>query len=88
MTHYCAARNQPRLKASRIDSAQGILNFSFVDATNLSSPDAPHVYGLEMRFLDADHIILTFLFKAVASRVRSALTWSGFPEGPLSNGKE
>ena len=64
MTHYCAARNQPRLKANKIDNAQGILDFSFVDATNLSSPDAPHVYGLEMRFLDADHIILTFLYEA------------------------
>ncbi len=64
MTHYCAARNQPRLKANKIDNAQGIVDFSFVDATNLSSPDAPHVYGLEMRFLDADHIILTFLYEA------------------------
>ena len=48
MTHYCAAQNQPRLRASQIDIAKGILDFEFVDATNLRSPDAPHVYGLEM----------------------------------------
>jgi hypothetical protein len=36
MTHYCAAGNQPRLKAERIDTAQGMVDFSFVDATNLS----------------------------------------------------
>jgi hypothetical protein len=68
MTHYCAAQNQPRLKASRIDNAQGILDFSFVDATNLSSPDAPHVYGLEMRRLDEDHVTLTFLFEGTGKR--------------------
>ena len=63
MTHYCAAQNQPRLKARQIDIAKGILDFEFLDATNLSSPDAPHVYGLEMRLLNADHITLAFLFE-------------------------
>jgi len=62
MTHYCAAQNQPRLKAKRIDIAKGIVDFAFVDVTNLSSPEAPHVHGLEMRFLDTDHMTLTFLF--------------------------
>ncbi len=37
MTHYCGARNQPRLKASKIDLASGAIDFAFVDATNLSS---------------------------------------------------
>jgi len=64
MTHYCGARNQPRLKARQIDVDKGILDFDFVDATNLRTPDAPHVYGLEMRLLNADHITLTFLFEA------------------------
>jgi hypothetical protein len=62
MTHFCAAQNQPRLKARQIDISKGILDFEFVDATNLRSPDAPHVYGLEMRLLDVDHVTLTFLF--------------------------
>jgi len=63
MTHYCAARNQPRLKASRIDLADGAIDFAFVDATNLASPDAPHVSGLEVRFGDADHLTITFRFE-------------------------
>jgi hypothetical protein len=62
MTHYCGAQNQPRLVASRIDLVHGTLGFDFVDITNLRSPDAPHVRGLEIRFLDADDIALTFLF--------------------------
>jgi hypothetical protein len=63
ITHYCAAQNQPRLKARQIDIAKGVLNFEFLDATNLRSPDAPHVYGVEMRLLNADHITLAFLFE-------------------------
>ena len=70
MTHYCGAQNQPRLKASRIDVAQGDLNFDFVDATNLRLPDAPHVYGLEMRLLSGDHITVTFLFEAGGKQSR------------------
>jgi hypothetical protein len=73
MTHYCGAKNQPRLKASRIDAARGILDFSFVDATNLTSPDAPHVYGLETRFLTTDHITLTFLFEAGGKRSKERI---------------
>ncbi len=68
MTHYCAAQNQPRLRASQIDIAKGILDFEFVDATNLRSRDAPHVYGLEMRLLSADHITLAFLFEGGGKR--------------------
>jgi hypothetical protein len=76
MTHYCAAQNQPRLKAQRIDMTQGAVDFAFVDATNLRSPDAPHVHGFEMRFLDSDHIVLTFLFQGgdQHSRERIKLT--------------
>lgn len=70
MTHFCGAQNQPRLKARQIDVAKGILDFDFVDATNLASPDAPHVYGLEMRLLSADHITLTFLFEGGGKRSR------------------
>jgi hypothetical protein len=64
MTHYCGARNQPRLKASRIDLAAGSIEFAFVDATNLSAPDAPHVTGLAVRFGDEDHLTLTFTFES------------------------
>jgi len=48
MTHYCGARNQPRLKATRIDMASGAIDFAFVDSTNLKTPDAPHVVGVEL----------------------------------------
>jgi hypothetical protein len=64
MTHFCGAQNQPRLKARRIDLDHGAIDFDFVDATNLRSPDAPHVHGLEMRLIDSNHLTLTFLFQS------------------------
>jgi hypothetical protein len=64
MTHFCGAQNQPRLKARRIDLDHGAIDFDFVDATNLRSSDAPHVHGLEIRLIDANHLTLTFLFQS------------------------
>jgi len=74
MTHYCGARNQPRLKASKIDLAGGSIDFAFVDATNLSTPDAPHVTGLEVRFGDDDHVTLTFLFEGGGKPARERIS--------------
>ena len=68
MTHLCAAQNQPRLKATRIDDEEGVMEFSFVDITNLPSPNAPHVEELEIRFLAEDRIRLTFTFISDAGR--------------------
>jgi hypothetical protein len=54
LTHYCEAGNQPRMKASA--SADGkTLTFDFVDATNLSSSDAPHMHRVVFSFLDGNH---------------------------------
>jgi hypothetical protein len=54
LTHYCEAGNQPRMKASA--SADGkTLTFDFLDATNLSSPDAPHMHRVVFSFIDGNH---------------------------------
>jgi hypothetical protein len=74
MTHYCGAGNQPRLKASRIDLAAGALDFVFLDVTNLSSPDAPRVTGLEVRFGDADHVTLTFTVEGGGQPARERIS--------------
>jgi hypothetical protein len=73
MTHYCAAQNQPRLKAERIDLAHVIIDFQFVDATNLRSADAAHVHGLEMRLTDSNHITMTFLFQSAGKESRERI---------------
>jgi len=55
LTHYCAAQNQPRMVAKRIDPAKGEVDFVFLDATNLSSPKAGHMHNAEIQLIDADH---------------------------------
>jgi hypothetical protein len=54
MTHYCMSQNQPRMKSNGMDGNS--LNFKFVDATNLATPDAGHMHGLVLTMQDADHI--------------------------------
>ena len=70
-THYCAAHNQPRFRL--VPSADPkVLTFEFKDATNLSRPTAPHMVGLKITFLDANHHYedWTFLAKGQRSTTR------------------
>lgn len=53
MTHYCSEGNQPRMRAEAKDPKR--IDFRFVDATNLSSPDASRMTGLVVTVKDADH---------------------------------
>jgi hypothetical protein len=54
MTHYCGAGNQPRMQASV--SADGkTITFTFVDATNLATPDAGHMQSMVLTMLDENH---------------------------------
>lgn len=56
LTHYCAAQNQPRMRATAFKAGDSALKFSFVDATSLSDPNAVHMHNLAFSFRDADHI--------------------------------
>lgn len=53
MTHYCSEGNQPRMRADAVNG--DAIAFSFVDATNLSSPQAEHMRRLVVKFAGADH---------------------------------
>lgn len=55
MTHYCAANNQPRMQAEPASGEIKQLAFSFLDATNLTSPGEGHMHKLLIRFEDGDH---------------------------------
>ena len=62
MTHYCAAGNQPRMRAqgSRGDS----IVFQFVDAANLKGSSDGHMQGLVIKFQDKDHVTEEWTWKA------------------------
>ena len=55
-THYCAAGNQPRMRAKPVAETGNRLVFRFQDITNLSSPEAEHIHDLAITFQDADHV--------------------------------
>ncbi len=54
VTHYCAMGNQPRMLA-RSMTKPNVIEFSFKDVTNLTSPAEGHMAGLILTFVDADH---------------------------------
>jgi len=62
MTHYCGARNQPRLKASRIDVEGGAADFAFVDVTNVGPKNPGYVRSFELRMPAPDELRLKFVF--------------------------
>ena len=56
MTHFCAAGNQPRMRAAGLSPDGKKISFSFLDVTNLSNSTAGHMHALEVTFVDAGHI--------------------------------
>jgi hypothetical protein len=54
LTHYCIANNQPTLKAARFDAASREIQFEFVRATNLASPNAGHMHRARYRLVGND----------------------------------
>ena len=56
LTHYCSAHNQPRMKAEPASGEIKALDFVFLDATNLPSPDSGHMHRLVVTFQDKDHM--------------------------------
>ena len=62
MTHYCGARNQPRLRANRLDEATGAIDFAFVDITNMGPDNEAHVAGMRLRLGNPSQLVLEFDF--------------------------
>ncbi len=55
LTHYCALKNQPRMKATPSSDTSNIV-FTYLDGTNMVSDDAPHMHDVTFDFLGEDQI--------------------------------
>jgi hypothetical protein len=62
LTHYCVAKNQPRLVATAVSEDQSRLTFEFLDGTNLKSRDQGHMDKVVIKLQGQD-------------RFRSQWTW-------------
>ena len=64
LTHYCAAGNQPRMRAKpaapREEEAEDLVDFRFTDGTNLGAGEA-HMNRVVFRFLSSDHLHATWI---------------------------
>jgi len=54
LTHYCVARNHPRLVAREVGDGGRTLVFRFLDAANLQSRDHGHMDAVVLRILGDD----------------------------------
>jgi hypothetical protein len=55
LTHFCAAKNQPRLVATAFEDDGARITFTFLDATGIPSRDTGHMDKVVFRFVDSDH---------------------------------
>lgn len=62
ITHYCGAGNQPRMLASASPDGKTI-TFTYLDATNLATPDAGRMNQLVIAIIDANHHTEDWTFK-------------------------
>jgi len=56
LTHYCEAKNQPRLVATSFADGGKTITFTFLDGGNIPTRDRGHMDKLVMHFLDDNHI--------------------------------
>ena len=54
LTHYCMARNQPRLKATSVSPDGKAITFTFLDGTNMANRNVGHMDKVVIRFVDKD----------------------------------
>ncbi len=62
LTHYCSAKNQPRMVADSTADGKTI-RFNFLDITNLPDPEAGHMRGMIITMEDQDHITQQWQFR-------------------------
>ncbi len=55
LTHYCAAQNQPRMKAVKSEKPNEV-KFEFAGGTNIDPAKTKHMHGLLMRFVSDNEL--------------------------------
>ena len=76
LTHFCMAGNQPRLVAKDTGPDAKELKFTFLDATNLRSPDESHLSGVAFAFQDSTHFKQDLTFSAGSTHTPMAVSYT------------
>jgi hypothetical protein len=75
VTHYCSMGNQPRMVA-KPDANPKAIEFTFKDATNLSTPGEAHMSGLILRVIDANHHQQEWIFSQDGKQLRDVFDFT------------
>jgi len=62
LTHYCVAKNQPRLQMSSLSEDGKKVTFVFRDGTNLATRNQGHMDSVVYQFEDVDHFTSQWSF--------------------------
>lgn len=62
LTHYCSAKNQPRMVAEMMPDGKTV-KFNFLDVTNLTSDQPGHMRNLVLTLPDDDHMSQQWTFR-------------------------
>jgi hypothetical protein len=71
-THYCAAGNQPRMRAKTSADAAS-LEFEFLDVTNLAGSSGEVMRRLVITFVDAEHFRQQWTSRAADGKEHSSV---------------
>ena len=63
LTHYCGLANQPTM-AGVYDPDTKTVSFTYTGGTNIADDDMPHMHSVVYRFVDDDHIEVTWTLYA------------------------
>jgi hypothetical protein len=64
MIHLCEIGNQPRMETPSLSAGASDFDFSFTGATNLASPEDPHMQHMFLEIADYDHFNETWTLHA------------------------
>lgn len=62
LTHYCVAKNQPRLIATGVEQDGRVVHFEFLDGTGMATRNTGHMDRVIYRFVDDDHYTSRWTF--------------------------
>jgi hypothetical protein len=80
LTHYCGQGNQPRLVYDAKQSRPQRLLFTFLDATNLASPEKERMVRLEAKFVDGEHFEQVSIYRAGKKEEATTLHFERVPK--------
>ncbi|MGE5275516.1 MAG: hypothetical protein ACM3SU_00835 [Acidobacteriota bacterium] len=71
-THSCSEDNPPRMQAAELSPDGKRIDFSFLDATIVPGPDAPHMVGLSLLFDDPNHLAQQWTHKTAPGKKQTS----------------